>query len=142
MKSQSGKLAKAALEGIMNSIDGDMRNIRVRRAKKRKPAAHTPFPWGTAESYDDDGVLLGVDIGNIKLDECVAHVASSPDEKGCIDDNIMTDEDKANIRLICAIPRMMKLIRRLAKARTPAECVDLTWAAGDLLRKLPRPRKS
>jgi hypothetical protein len=143
MKSQAGKLAKTALEGVTNAIDGDMRNIRMRRAKKRKPAAgHTPFPWGTTESYDDDGVLLGIDIGNIKLDECVAHVASSPDEEGIIDDSVMDDEAKANIRLIRAIPRMLKLIRRVARARTSTELVALTIPAAELIRKLPKPSKS
>ena len=115
----------------------------MKRTKKRKPAAgHTPFPWGAVESYNDDYVLTGVDIGNIKLDECVAHVSSSPDEEGCIDDSIMTDEAKANIRLIRAIPRMLKLIRRVAKARTSTELVALTIPAAELIRKLPKPRKS
>jgi len=113
------------------------------KAKKRKPAAgHTPFPWGTTESYNDDYVLTGVDIGSIGLDECVAHVAASPDEEGCIDDSVMTAEAKANIRLIRAIPQMLKLIRQVARARSSTELVVLTIPAAELIRRLPKPRKS
>ena len=103
-------------------------------------SGHTPFPWKAVDRYDDDGNLIGVDIGNVKLDACAAHVEAKMDH-GNMDERIIIDEDKANIRLILAIPKMLKIIKRLAKTRRLSDLSPVVFQAAELLRKLPKQDK-
>lgn len=104
-------------------------------------SGHTPFPWKAVKVYDDDGNLTGVDIGNVKLDVCAAHVASGRAD-GNMDERVMTNEDRANIKLILAIPKMLRLLRGIARARTLGQLARLAAASDVLLQKLPKPNKS
>ena len=105
-------------------------------------AGHTPFPWKAVDNVDDDGRLLGLDIGNVKLDRLAAKIPAVPDEGGNIDESIIDDESKANAVLILAIPRMLKIIKRLARTRRLSDLAPVLCQAADLLRKLPKPSKS
>jgi hypothetical protein len=104
-------------------------------------SGHTPFPWKAVEVCDDDGNLTGVDIGNVKLDVCAAHVAAGRAD-GNMDERVMTNEDRANIKLILAIPKMLRLLRGFANARTMGQMARLAAASDVLLQKLPKPNKS
>jgi len=104
-------------------------------------SGHTPFPWKAVEVHDDDGKLIGIDIGNVKLDICAAHVAANPTDESMVE-YVTTGMDQANIQLILAIPKMLRLLRGFANARTMGQLARLAAASDVLLQKLPKPNKS